>query len=474
MTIRLPQSLRFELEMACLARNFGFESMVKLGGKRTFFTLYELIRKLQAMTNLNSLPAREQIVCIMQRMYQQRLTSLSGGNLSIFDQDENFWITPTGLDKGNLSAEDIVVFNKKGEFNGLHRPSSEYPFHWGIYKKRDDIFAIVHAHSPALIAFSIAGKVPNPRITPVSFQSCGEIGFAEYASPGSQELGTAISEVFARGFNIVILENHGVVSAAPDLISAYERMETLEYTARTLIHAKSLGPIKELEPGPILDAWMNPVFDERPLAPGQLADDVLQKRQLLAKIVQRAYQHHLMFSTSGSASTRINRTDFMVTPYGVDRNWLDPEDMVIIGENGRQMHYSPSRLVELHRAIYRKHKAVEAIMTSQAPYVTAFAVTGKAINTRSIPESYMLLRNIPQVSLADAMKNPGEVAAIISPQSPAILIENLGILVTGSNILHAYDRLEVAEFSARSLIEAMELGGLKPINDQEIARLNWM
>lgn len=426
------------------------------------------------MTNLNSLPAREQIVCIMKRMYQQRLTSLSGGNISIYDQDDNFWITPTGLDKGNLTAEDIVVFNQKGEFNGTHRPSSEYPFHWGIYKKRDDIFAIVHAHSPALIAFSIAGKLPNPRITPVSYQSCGEIGFAEYASPGSQELGTAISEVFGHGFNIVILENHGVVSAAQNLIGAYERMETLEYTARTLIYAKSVGEVKFLEPGPLLDAWMNPVFHGETISLDNLEDDVLQKRELLAKIVQRAYRHHLMFSTSGSASQRINRTDFMVTPYGVDRNWLDPQDLVIVAERGREIHHLPSRLVELHRAIYRKHKQVEAIMTSQAPYVTAFAVTGTPIDTRSIPESYMLLRHIPQVSLADAMQQPEEVAAMISPKSPALLIENLGILVTGNNILNAFDRLEVAEFSARSLVEALSLGGLKPINDQEIARLNWM
>ena len=113
-------------------------------------------------------------------------------------------------------------------------------------------------------------------------------------------------------------------------------------------------------------------------------------------------------------------------------------------------------------------------MTSQAPYVTAFAVTGTPIDTRSIPESYMLLRTIPQVSLADALQQPEEVAGLISRQSPALLIENLGILVTGENILHAFDRLEVVEFSARSLIEAKALGGLKPIDDQEIARLNFM
>jgi len=113
-------------------------------------------------------------------------------------------------------------------------------------------------------------------------------------------------------------------------------------------------------------------------------------------------------------------------------------------------------------------------MTSQAPYSAAFAITGTNIDTRSIPESYILLRHIEKVSLADAMTQPEMVANMISPHSPAIMIENLGVLVTGPNLLQAYDRLEVAELSARSLIEAKALGGLKPLTDEEINRLNWL
>jgi len=434
----------------------------------------KIILEIDAMKNISELSPREQIVMIMHRMYEQGLTSLSGGNLSIYDQDDNFWITPTSVDKGNLQSEDIVVFNKIGEFYGNHRPSTEYPFHWGIYKKRDDISAIVHAHSPALIAFSIAGKVPDTHITPVSYQNCGEIGFAEYASPGSQELGSTIADVFANGFNIVILENHGVVTGGPDLISAYEYMETLEYTARTLLYAKSLGPVHRIESQDVLNAWMNPVFstqvDSIAIEPSLLAESKLT----LAKVVQRAYKQHLMFSTSGSASLRLDAKTFLVTPYGLDRKWLDPEDLVVVQDQKRTTSHQPSRLVDLHRAIYKKHKDVDSIMTSQSPYCTAFAITGTSIDTRSIPESYILLRHIERVSLAEAMQEPERVANLISAQSPALMIENLGVLVTGANILQTFDRLEVAEFSARSLIEAKSLGGLKPLTDQEIERLNWL
>jgi len=426
------------------------------------------------MKDFNLLPPRKQIVLIMHRMYQQGLTSLSGGNLSIFDQQDNFWITPASVDKGNLKTEDVVVFNKKGEFKGNHRPSTEYPFHWAIYKKRKDISAIVHAHSPALIAFSIAGKVPNTRISPVSFQNCGEIGFAEYASPGSQELGTSLAEVFSKGFSTVIMENHGVVTGGPDLISAFEYMETLEYTARTLLNAITLGEPHFIESQELLDTWMNPVFSTQVDAIEVDPQKLEESKLLLATIVQRAYRQHLMFSTSGSASTRLDNITFLVTPYGLDRHWLDPEDMVVIQDQKRTTSHQPSRLVDLHRAIYKKHKDVEAIMTSQAPYSAAFAITGTNIDTRSIPESYILLRHIERVSLADAMAQPEMVADMISPQSPAIMIDNLGVLVTGPNLLQAFDRLEVAEFSARSLVEAKALGGLKPLTDAEINRLNWL
>jgi L-fuculose-phosphate aldolase len=426
------------------------------------------------MININQLPPRDQIVYIMERIYKQGLTTLSGGNISIFDDQDNFWITPTAVDKGNLNPDDIVMFNAAGAFLGDHRPSSEYPFHWSIYKNRPEIRAIVHAHSPALIAFSIAGKVPDPSISPIAIEVCGKIGYAAYASPGSQRLGEEISAVFKNGHDIAILENHGVVAGGPDLITAYQRMETLEHTARTLIHASSLGKIKKIESDALMDAWLNPKFQSKFNPDIQETTQIQEIKQQIVKIIQRAYKNHLIISTSGCASIRLDRSHFVITPHKVDRQRLVEEDLVVINGNERQTNHPPSRMVALHHAIYQQQPNVNAIMTSQPPFCTAFAVTGKSINTRSIPESYMLLRTIQHASLMDALVDPQKVAALISEQSPALLLENLGILVTGSNILQAFDRLEVAEFSARSLIEAESLGGLKPINDDEIARLNWL
>ncbi|MAT41841.1 MAG: aldolase [Anaerolineaceae bacterium] len=424
------------------------------------------------MKTYGSTPA-EQIVTLMKRIYDQGLTSLSGGNLSIFDEDNNFWITPTSIDKGNLRAEDIAHFNKTGEFSGNHRPSSEYPFHWAIYKARKDIRAIVHAHSPALIAFSIAGKVPNQRISPVYMEICGEIGFAPYAPPGSQRLGEVIAEKFAEGHNIVILENHGVVAGGPDLITAYQRMESLEFAARTAIQAQNLGKINYVQEEALINEWKTPQ-NLNPLKKIPNSIEIQSKREKLIEIIHRANKHHLLFSISGSASARIKNLDFLITPHGIDRVLLEPDDLVYVSNKQQEQGKTTSRMLALHSEIYKQHPDVQAIITAQAPYLTAFAITNTLLDTRYIPESYMLLRKVEQLSLTDTIRSPEKVAQKITKESPAVMIGNLGIVVTGENILKAYDRLEVSELTARSYIEAQILGGLKPINTKEIQRLNWL
>ncbi len=416
---------------------------------------------------------KEKIVNTMQRIYDQGLTSLSGGNLSIYDEDLNFWITPTTVDKGNLKPEDIVYFNAKGEFAGNHRPSSEYPFHWAIYKRRKDIRAIIHTHSPALIAFSIAGIIPERRISPIYMDICGKIGFAPYAPPGSQRLGEVIAAKFADGTDIVVLENHGVVAGGPDLITAYQRMETLEFAARTIIQSHHLGEVKLIEDQSLFERWKK-LHILKPLEKIPNSTEVLQKREQLTEIVQRATKHHLMFSTSGSASIRVNQFDFLITPHGKDRLLLEPSDLVYIANRQQETDKNASRMVKLHAEIYKQHKDVNAVITAQAPYSTAFAVTGTTLDTRSIPESYMLLRTVAHSNLDQVINHPDQVAQLITKETPAIMLGNLGICVTGENILKAYDRLEVSEMNARSIIEAQTLGGLKPISDEEIHRLNWL
>ena len=107
---------------------------------------------------------KDQIVDIMRRIYGYGMTTTSGGNLSILDSEGNIWISPGGVDKGSLTRDDIVRIKPDGTIEGRHKPSSEYPFHKALYSMRPDVKAILHAHPPALVSFSVAGKIPETSI----------------------------------------------------------------------------------------------------------------------------------------------------------------------------------------------------------------------------------------------------------------------------------------------------------------------
>src|SRR4051794_16944313 len=143
---------------------------------------------------------RDEIVQTMERIYRYRMTTTSGGNLSIREPETgDLWITPAGVDKGSLRRDDVVCLRAGGAVEGRHRPSSEHPFHQAIYRVRPDLGAIVHAHPIALVAFSICRRVPETTLLPQAFHVCGPVGYAPYALPGSALLGQRIADVFGQG-----------------------------------------------------------------------------------------------------------------------------------------------------------------------------------------------------------------------------------------------------------------------------------
>ena len=147
--------------------------------------------------NIQYIHPADQLVMFMQRIYDKGLTTTSGGNLSIMDSDGNIWITPASVDKGTLSRKDIICVHPDGTTDGPHKPSSELPFHASVYKMRPDLKAVLHAHPPALVAFSIASRVPNLDLIPSIRRICQDAQIAVYGVPGSEDLGDKIGAVFA-------------------------------------------------------------------------------------------------------------------------------------------------------------------------------------------------------------------------------------------------------------------------------------
>lgn len=419
---------------------------------------------------LSMMPPREQIVHIMNRIYNNRMTTLSGGNLSIRDDNGDVWITPAGIDKGKLRPADIMCVKADGSEQGPHKPSSELPFHRWIYKRRPDINAIVHAHPPALVSFSIARKIPDTNIIPQANRVCGKVGYAKYALPGSEELGENIAETFSQGYNVVLLENHGVATGGKDILNAFHRLETLEFCARTIIQAKRLGEISTLNEEQIA------FFDHREndLAEFEPESHSSRERELRLQIVdilERACTRMLMISTEGVVSARVDQDSFLITPTGIGRRSIEIQDIVLVSKNRREKMKKPSRSVMLHSAIYKANPDLQCIISAQSPNATAYAISNSVLDTRSIPESYVFLRDIPVIDYGDQYKNPDRIAAIIAQGKPVIIIKNECIIAVGASVLAAFDRLEVAEFSAKSLIDTESVGDMIPISKNEVIRL---
>jgi len=293
---------------------------------------------------------RDEIIQTMERIYRHRMTTTSGGNLSIRDGNGDIWITPARIDKGSLTRRDVVRIAPDETVDGLHRPSSEFPFHRAVYAKRPDIRAIVHAHPVALVAFSICRSLPDTRLFHQAWSVCGEAGFAPYALPGSQKLANHIAEAFASGLNCAILENHGVVVGGESLSEAYQRFESLEFAARTIIKARLLGTVRYLTDEQLALAEQRKI-DLQSLCHTPANSHEKELRRQLCEFVRRGCRQRLLISTEGSFSVRLDNESFLITPSQRDRSTLDIEDLVLVRGEACESHKHPSRATLAHRKI---------------------------------------------------------------------------------------------------------------------------
>lgn len=412
----------------------------------------------------------ERLVHAMDRIYKYRMTTTSGGNLSIRDEDGSIWITPARVDKGALKIDDIVRVLPDGSTEGRHRPSSEFPFHQQIYQKRPDIKAIVHAHPVALVAFSICGETPDTHLFAKARAVCGDVGFAPYALPGSELLGQRIAEVFAKGHHCVMLENHGVVVGGDDFSDAFRRFETLEFVAKTVIKARALGEVRYLSPAQtLIGETRDPDLDEFDPGPATSKEQAL--RHELCDFIRRGYHQRLLTTNAGSFSARLGEDSFLISSQLVDRATITPDELTLIQANHRERGKKPSRAWRLHQAIYQKYPEIQSVVNATPVNATAFSASAATLDTRTIPESYIFLRDVAVHPFEWMYQSPQLIADAITPEFPICLIQNDCAVVIGKAILDAFDRLEVLESTAEAVILSKSIGQVQPMGDDVIDEL---
>jgi L-fuculose-phosphate aldolase len=178
---------------------------------------------------------RKDVARFMRRLYKHGLTTTSGGNISLKITDEIIAITPSATDKGSMKWEEVGLMTMEGEnLTPDLKPSIESEMHLSIYRKKD-IRAIVHAHPTFATAFTAMKNKINIKLTAEACAILGEPFFVPYALMGTKKLAELVSNNIEKS-DILLLENHGVLTIGKNLLQAFDKIEVLENAARmTLI-----------------------------------------------------------------------------------------------------------------------------------------------------------------------------------------------------------------------------------------------
>lgn len=192
---------------------------------------------------LNEAECRLQICEIGRRMYERRMVAANDGNLSVRLGENEILCTPTGVSKGFMKPEQMcrvdMMGNVIGNDAGL-KPSSEIRMHLRVYQKRPDVKAVVHAHPVFATSFAVMGRALEDPIMPEVIVNFGKVPLAPYGTPSTMEIPDSI-EPYLADYEAVLLESHGALTWAEDLLSAYMKMESVEFYAELLYRTIQLG-----------------------------------------------------------------------------------------------------------------------------------------------------------------------------------------------------------------------------------------
>jgi len=178
----------------------------------------------------------------IQTLWSKNYLAAGDGNFS-FKVDSQIWISPSGVRKCELNPEDFVKL-EVGEVGAKRKPSSESLMHQTVFQNAEKAKVVFHAHPPAAIAYSIATKekaVPNNLMSELIL-SVGEIPIADYARPGSQEMGEVLKPYLPQS-RVMILKHHGAISWGETVEEALNGMERLEHTCEILLKVNSFGGV---------------------------------------------------------------------------------------------------------------------------------------------------------------------------------------------------------------------------------------
>lgn len=185
---------------------------------------------------------------VAKRMYRQGYIVAGDGNVSCKLDAERIVVTPSGLPKGYMNDDDMIVVDLDGKrLSGRHKPSSEFLMHQLAYRERPDVGAVVHGHPVLATGLALAGISLAQCVLSETCLTLGGIETAPYSTPTTEEVPN-ILRPYVRCANAIIMNRHGALTLGATLEEAYARFETMEHTAKITHAARVLGPVSPMPP----------------------------------------------------------------------------------------------------------------------------------------------------------------------------------------------------------------------------------
>jgi L-fuculose-phosphate aldolase len=184
---------------------------------------------------------RADIVEVGRRMYARGYTASNDGNISVRLDERRLLMTPKSVCKGFMTPEMMCITDLDGKkLAGERDPSSEMQMHLEVYRQRQDVRAVVHAHPPIATGFAVAGIPLDRAVLAEVVTTLGSVPIAEYATPSTLELPAAVRK-YVKAHDGMLLANHGALTLGADVFAAYYKMETIEHFAHISLVARLLG-----------------------------------------------------------------------------------------------------------------------------------------------------------------------------------------------------------------------------------------
>jgi L-fuculose-phosphate aldolase len=200
---------------------------------------------------------RQDIIDVGKLVFQKGWVAANDGNITIRLDQDRILATPTGICKGMMDHDDLIIVDMQGKkIEGKKECTSEIAMHLTVYEMRPDIRSVVHAHPPVATGFATAGRALNLALLPEVIIGLGCVPLADYGLPGTPELTKPMLPLIPK-YDAIMMGNHGAVCYGPDVYKAFFKMETVEHFARISFVAEMLGGAKALprvEVDKLLDA----------------------------------------------------------------------------------------------------------------------------------------------------------------------------------------------------------------------------